>query len=51
MVGGVVHARGVAMARQLVHRVVAMFLSHYPKLNRKLLEEGWAPRYECRGQP
>jgi hypothetical protein len=28
-----------------------MFLSHYPKLNRKLLEEGWAPRYEDHRYP
>jgi hypothetical protein len=32
MVGGVARERGMAMARQLVHRVVAMFLSHYPDL-------------------
>jgi hypothetical protein len=29
MVGGVALGRGMAMARQPVHRAVAMFLSHY----------------------
>jgi hypothetical protein len=46
MVGGVAHRRGMAMARQLVHRVVAMFLSHYPDLECELIKVGWAPGYE-----
>jgi uncharacterized membrane protein YjjP (DUF1212 family) len=45
MVSGVARMQGIVMAHQLVHRVVAMFLSHYPHLNHELLGEGWAPRY------
>jgi hypothetical protein len=46
MVSGVACEWGVAMARQLVHQVVAMFLSHYPDLDHELLGEGWPPGYE-----
>jgi hypothetical protein len=40
MVGVVARKRGVTMARQLVHRVVAMFLSHYPNMDREVFAGG-----------
>jgi hypothetical protein len=39
------------MARQLVHRVVATFLSHYPDMEREALAGGWAPGYEDHRYP
>ena len=34
------------MARNMVCKVVAMFLSHYPQMERGALSGGWAPGYE-----
>jgi hypothetical protein len=51
MVGGVTHGRGLAMARQFIHRVVAMFLSHYTDLDCELLGEVWATGYEDQYYP
>lgn len=51
MVDKVAHKRGMAMARQLVHRVAAMFLSHYPDIDREILVGGWALAYEIHRYP
>jgi hypothetical protein len=33
----------LATARRVVHRVLAMFESHYPRLDHMALSDGWAP--------
>jgi hypothetical protein len=43
MVGGVMREQGMATTRQLVHRAMAMFLSHYPDMDHEFLGEGWPP--------
>jgi hypothetical protein len=40
-----VKERELAMARKVVHRVLAMLDSHYKGLDRKALRGGWAPGY------
>ena len=34
------------MARNMVRKVVSMFLSHYPQMDHGTLSGGWAPGYE-----
>jgi hypothetical protein len=40
---GVIKERELSTARRAVHRVLAMFESHYQGLNHTLLSGGWAP--------
>ena len=41
-----VREQSLELACSVVHKVVAMFLSHYPKMERGPLSGGWAPGYE-----
>jgi hypothetical protein len=40
---GMVRELELSMARRAVHRVLAMFESHYQGLDRMVLSGGWAP--------
>jgi hypothetical protein len=40
---GMVRELELSMARRAVHRVLAMFESHYQGLDRTVLSGGWAP--------
>jgi hypothetical protein len=40
---GMVREIELSMARRAVHRVLAMFESHYQGLDRTVLSGGWAP--------
>ena len=41
-----VREQSLELARSVVHKVVAMFLLHYPKMEHGTLSGGWAPGYE-----
>ena len=48
LVVGRTQEQALDMARDVVRKVVAMFLSHYPQMDRGALSGGWAPGYEDR---
>ena len=46
LVVGRTREQALDMARDVVRKVIAMFLSHYPQMDHGALSGGWAPGYE-----